>query len=58
MLERFRDGRIAVADFVELKHFLESDGDVPQGELTDLFATSRDEMYASRNKQQWPGSLA
>ncbi len=31
LLERFRDGRIAVADFVELKHWLEAEVDVPDG---------------------------
>jgi hypothetical protein len=31
LLERFRDGRIAIADFHELKHWLESDADVPEG---------------------------
>jgi len=31
LLERFRDGRIAAGDFIELKHWLESDIDVPEG---------------------------
>ncbi len=31
LLERFRDGRIAIEDFTELKHWLESDVDVPEG---------------------------
>jgi hypothetical protein len=31
LLERFRDGRIAVADFAELKHWLESDVEAPTG---------------------------
>jgi hypothetical protein len=31
LLERYRDGRIAVSDFVELKRWLESDIDVPEG---------------------------
>lgn len=31
LVERFRDGRIAVADFLELKHWLESDVEVPAG---------------------------
>jgi hypothetical protein len=31
LLQRFRDGRIAVADFVELKHWLESEPAVPEG---------------------------
>ena len=31
LLERFREGRIAIGDFTELKHWLESDPDVPTG---------------------------
>lgn len=31
LVERFRDGRIAVADFIELKHWLESEIEVPHG---------------------------
>ena len=31
LLERFRDGRIAVEDFIELKYWLESDVEVPDG---------------------------
>ncbi len=31
LLKRFRDGRIAVEDFTELKHWLESEPDVPAG---------------------------
>jgi hypothetical protein len=31
LLQRFRDGRIAVEDFTELKHWLESEPDVPAG---------------------------
>ena len=31
LIDRFRNGRIAVDDFVELKHWLESDPDVPEG---------------------------
>jgi hypothetical protein len=31
LIERFRDGRISVDDFTELKHWLESDVDVPPG---------------------------
>jgi len=30
LLERFRNGRIAIEDFTELKHWLESDVDVPE----------------------------
>ena len=38
LLERFRDGRISVADFTELKHWLESDPDVPAGPWYKRFA--------------------
>jgi hypothetical protein len=31
LIERFREGRIAIEDFTELKHWLESDSDVPAG---------------------------
>jgi len=31
LVERYRDGRIAIGDFLELKHWLESDPDVPEG---------------------------
>ncbi len=31
LIDRFRMGRIQADDFVELKHWLESDPDVPQG---------------------------
>jgi hypothetical protein len=31
LIDRFRKGRIAASDFVELKHWLESDPDVPEG---------------------------
>ena len=31
LIERFREGRISVEDFTELKHWLESDPDVPLG---------------------------
>jgi len=31
LLERFRDGRIAIDDFMDLKHWLESDPEVPPG---------------------------
>jgi hypothetical protein len=30
LLERFRDGRIAIADFTQLKQWLESDIDAPR----------------------------
>jgi hypothetical protein len=38
LLERFRDGRIAVEDFAELKHWLESDVEVPEGPWFKRFA--------------------
>jgi hypothetical protein len=31
LLERFREGRISVDDFTELKHWLESEPEVPAG---------------------------
>ncbi len=31
LLERFRDGRVSVDDFTELKHWLESEPEVPAG---------------------------
>ncbi len=31
LLQRFRDGRLAVEDFTDLKHWLESEPDVPSG---------------------------
>jgi hypothetical protein len=31
LLDRFRDGRLAVEDFTELKHWLESEVEVPEG---------------------------
>jgi hypothetical protein len=31
LIDRYRKGRISAADFVELKHWLESDPDVPHG---------------------------
>ena len=38
LLERFRDGRLAVDDFTELKHWLESDVEVPDGPWFKRFA--------------------
>ena len=55
LTQRFREGRISVVDFVELKHWLESEPDVPhekwhkrfkeftlagEGELPKTFLTS------------------
>ena len=31
LIARYRDGRISVADFLELKHWLESEPEVPEG---------------------------
>jgi hypothetical protein len=31
LVKRFREGRISSSDFLELKHWLESDPDVPNG---------------------------
>jgi hypothetical protein len=36
-VERFRDGRISSSDFLELKHWLESDPDVPGGKWFKRF---------------------
>jgi hypothetical protein len=44
LLERFRDGRIAVSDFTELKHWLESDVEVLEGmwfKLSEIHARRR-----------------
>ena len=38
LLERFRDGRIAVDDFMELKRWLECDVEVPDGMWFKRFA--------------------
>lgn len=37
LLERFRHGRIAAGDFIELKHWLESDVEVPHGQWYKRF---------------------
>lgn len=39
LTQRFRDGRIAAADFLELKHWLESDPEVPSGKWYKRFKT-------------------
>lgn len=31
LIQRYREGRVSSADFLELKHWLESDPDVPKG---------------------------
>ncbi len=38
LLERFREGRISTHDFIELKHWLESDVDVPAGKWYKQFS--------------------
>jgi len=38
-VERYRDGRIADTDFLELKHWLESDPEVPRGKWYKRFKT-------------------
>jgi len=37
MVLRYRQGRISSADFLELKHWLESDPDVPNGKWYKRF---------------------
>jgi len=37
LVERFRDGRISSSDFLELKHWLDSDPDVPDGKWFKRF---------------------
>jgi hypothetical protein len=37
LVKRYREGRIAAADFLELKHWLESDPDVPNGKWFKRF---------------------
>jgi hypothetical protein len=37
LIQRFREGRIASTDFLELKHWLESDPDVPVGKWYKRF---------------------
>jgi hypothetical protein len=37
LIERYREGRIAATDFLELKHWLESDPDVPHGKWFKRF---------------------
>jgi hypothetical protein len=39
LVKRYRDGRISAADFVELKHWLESDPAVPPGKWYKRFKT-------------------
>ena len=37
LIERFRDGRVSIEDFTELKHWLESEPDVPSGKWYKRF---------------------
>jgi hypothetical protein len=39
LIERYRDGRTSVEDFMALKHWLESDPDVPAGRWYKKFRT-------------------
>jgi hypothetical protein len=39
LIKRFHDGRISATDFLEPKHWLESDPDVPQGKWYKRFKT-------------------
>ena len=39
LVKRFRKGRISASDFLELKHWLESDPDVPGGDWYKRFKT-------------------
>lgn len=37
LIDRYREGRISSTDFLELKHWLESDPDVPKGKWHKRF---------------------
>ena len=37
LVKRYKEGRISAADFLELKHWVESDPDVPDGERYKRF---------------------
>jgi hypothetical protein len=39
LIQRYRDGRIKDSDFLELKHWLESEPDVPHGKWYKRFKT-------------------
>jgi hypothetical protein len=39
LIKRYREGRIKESDFLELKHWLESDPDVPDGKWYKRFKT-------------------
>jgi hypothetical protein len=39
LVKRFREGRVSSSDSLELKHWLESDSDVPDGKWFQRFKT-------------------
>ena len=39
LVERYRDGRIGASEFIELKHWLEGDPEVPDGMWFKRFGT-------------------
>jgi len=39
LIQRYREGRVSSADFLDLKHWLESDPDVPRGKWYKRFKT-------------------
>ena len=39
LIKRYREGRVSSADFLELKHWLESDPEVPKGKWYKRFRT-------------------
>ncbi len=39
LIQRYCEGRVSSADFLELKHWLESDPDVPKGKWYKRFKT-------------------
>ena len=39
LIQRYREGRVSSADFLELKHWLESDPNVPKGKWYKRFKT-------------------
>jgi hypothetical protein len=39
LVQRFKEGRIAASDFLELKHWVESNPDVPDGDWFKRFKT-------------------
>jgi len=47
LIQRYREGRVSSADFLELKYWLESDPDVPEGKWYKRFKTARLQVKAS-----------